>query len=92
MANPAQDDTDGDNCGNICDGDFNQDGDIKVGELFVIIDFLGLFDELHNMSEPVTDDVKVGDIFVVIPFLGFPAGPSATTEGTLACPLPAEPM
>jgi hypothetical protein len=85
--NPDQDDTDADDCGNLCDADYDQAGDIGITDFN---SFRGAFltvSELHKHVEPIPgQSVGIGDFnFFRSTFLGTP-GPSGTTAGTLACP------
>lgn len=85
-ANPAQDDTDGDDCGNICDPDYTQSGLVGFGQIITTINQFALISPLHNLTEPVNDQVGFADIIKSINFFNNPAGPSGTTAGTTACP------
>ena len=86
-ANPAQDDTDGDFCGNVCDPDFDQDGVVGFADLFRCFPHFGTFSHECDFTEPIGGDlIGFGDILSMFAFFGFPAGPSGTTAGTLACP------
>jgi hypothetical protein len=86
--NRAQDDTDGDGCGNACDADYNNSGRVGMAD----------FNELRSAWGEMDDDEKchfepipgctVGFpelFFFADHFLGTP-GPSGTTAGTTACP------
>ena len=91
MANPNQDDTDSDFCGNVCDPDYDQDGTVGFGDVFLSVDpsFLNVV-PLHDHTEPVggTSVIGFGDWFVLIDYLFSDAGPSGTTPNTVACPFP----
>ena len=88
-ANPAQDDTDFDDCGNLCDGDYDDDGFVGI------LDF-GLFsaayltqdeEKIHRDGQVVGGTVGFLDFgFFSGAYLTVP-GPSGTTAGTVACPL-----
>ena len=87
-ANPSQDDTDLDDCGNLCDADYDQDGIVGM------LDF-GQFTAayLTNDEEKCHIDGSIAGCTVGITDLGFFAnafltvpGPSGTTIGTVACP------
>jgi len=85
--NSAQDDTDLDDCGNLCDADYDQLGDIGITDFN---SFRGAFltaSDLHKHTQPVPGQtVGIGDFnYFRSTFLGTP-GPSGTTAGTLACP------
>jgi hypothetical protein len=88
-ANPAQDDTDGDACGNICDADYDGDGGIGFLDFGVFSAKFGSTDELYMHVEPVDGDSRsVGFLdfgYFSAAFSGVP-GPSGTTVGTTACP------
>ena len=86
MANPAQDDTDGDLCGNVCDPDDDHTGTVTVANLFAVVPSIGLGVPEHRMFEPVNVAVTVADLFQMVPFIGFPPGPSGTSAGALECP------
>ena len=85
-ANPAQDDSDGDACGNICDADYDQSGVVDIFDLFLFLDFFTTVDALHNHTEPVGDAVGIFDLFAFLDMFTLLPGPSGTTVGTLACP------
>ncbi len=87
-ANPAQDDTDGDDCGNICDADYDQSGgSVDFTDLFDFLDFFGLTDALHDHTEPVGGGpIDFTDLFLMLDMFGLPPGPSGTTVGTAVCP------
>jgi hypothetical protein len=87
VANPAQDDTDGDDCGNLCDANYDQGGTVGFGDFgsFTNTGF-GTTNELYNHTEPVTDTVGFGDFGFFTQNFGSPPGPSGTTAGTVACP------
>lgn len=87
IANNAQDDTDGDDCGNYCDADFDQDG------VTGFLDF-GQFGQAFqtNDEEKCLQGVIPG---CTVGFLDFGVfgqrfqtapGPSGTSAGTVACP------
>ena len=75
MFNPLQDDTDGDLCGNVCDPDFNQDGQTNVFDILSMLP-LGTVDPNHDLTNPIGDVVNVFDILVLLPWSGLPGGPS----------------
>ncbi len=89
--NPAQDDSDSDKCGNVCDADFNQLGNTNVTDF-------GLFGQKYGKTGAesfciaighvvpgctvnVSDFGRFGQLYLKAP------GPSGTTPGTVACPL-----
>jgi len=93
-ANPAQDDTDGDYCGNICDCDYNQNGAVTIadfGQFAVVFGTTG--HALQQHVEPISADNAVNIVDFGSCFVGRfdqpgpePPGPSGTTPGTTACP------
>jgi hypothetical protein len=86
-ANPAQDDTDGDDCGNLCDADYDQDGVVDMADFNVFRRCVSSPLELCKHVEPVSIPlIGIADFnYFRSAFLGTP-GPSGTTAGTLACP------
>jgi hypothetical protein len=89
MANPAQDDTDGDDCGNLCDANYDQGGNVGFGDFgsFTNSGF-GTSQEVYMHVEPIGGGrlVGFGDFgFFTGNFATVP-GPSGTTAGTTACP------
>jgi len=85
--NAAQDDTDADFCGNLCDADYDQAGDIGIADFNSFRAAFLTVSELHKGVEPVPgQSVGIADFnFFRSVFLGVP-GPSGTTPGTVACP------
>lgn len=85
--NAAQDDTDADDCGNLCDADYDQTGTIVVADFN---GFRGAFGQpipLYKGVEPVVGaNVAVSDFNFFRGAFGGTPGPSGTTAGTLACP------
>jgi len=90
LPNPAQDDSDGDFCGNLCDADYEQDGTVDFGDFGAVIAYFGnkgaAYEEYCH-TEPIAP-CTVG--FASFGFLmrnyGSTPGPSGTTPGTIACP------
>ena len=86
-ANPAQDDTDADDCGNLCDADYDQSGLVGFTDF---IDFASAFDttdEEKCHDEPIAGcTVGYADYGYFYGAFGFVPGPSGTTSGTTACP------
>jgi hypothetical protein len=97
-SNPFQDDTDGDDCGNLCDADYSQAGVVGLPAF-------GLFVAAFNTNEenfchfelasppaaapgPVAGNCVVGldDFGYFVSVFNTPPGPSGTTDGTVACP------
>ena len=75
--NSIQDDTDADDCGNLCDADYDQSGAVDFGDFGSFASHFGEISELHNHTEPVTDTVDFGDFgFFASAFGAGPPGPS----------------
>ena len=86
--NPQQDDTDMDNCGNLCDADYNQSGDVGFLDFG---EFSGAY--LTQDEEKCHIEGSIPGCFVGFLDFGFFSGayltvpgPSGTTAGTVACP------
>ena len=88
-ANPAQDDTDGDYCGNLCDADYTQDGKVGIADAGRFAACFYQFNcALYQHVEPISDNnfLNIADFgYLASAFGGIP-GPSGTTPGTTACP------
>jgi len=88
--NAAQDDTDHDYCGNLCDADYNQDGRVGIGDFGkCLAPFFGLPNsELCQHVEPISPNsvVNVADFGYFSSAFGGIPGPSGTTPGTVPCP------
>jgi dipeptidyl aminopeptidase/acylaminoacyl peptidase len=84
--NPAQDDTDGDDCGNVCDADYDQTGSTGFSDYGAFINAFGTFDLDFDHTEPVTGPAGFGDVGAFNSLFGSAPGPSGTTSGTIACP------
>ena len=88
--NPAQDDTDGDDCGNLCDADYNQSGTVTFadfGQFGIVFGLTG--HPLQQHVEPISaaNVVNFADFgYFGTAFGAGPPGPSGTTAGTTACP------
>jgi hypothetical protein len=91
VANPAQDDTDGDDCGNICDADYDNNGVVGFSDFGQFVaNFNQTGHPLQQHNEPV-DPVRVvgfADFGYFVSVFNVPGsvGPSGTTVGTTACP------
>lgn len=93
--NPFQDDTDGDDCGNLCDADYTQSGKV---DLAAFGEFVGAFNTTEEEKchfelvgpppGPVAGNCLVGldDFGFFVGVFNISAGPSGTTAGTTACP------
>lgn len=64
-ANPAQDDTDGDDCGNVCDGDFDQDGIVGNSDRGIISAAVGTVNPGVDVTEPIGDEIVPNDVILV---------------------------
>jgi len=87
--NSDQDDTDGDNCGNLCDADYTQTGSPGFPDFGQFTGAFGSSNQLYMHVQPLD---SVGRA-VGFPDFGFfsgnfgkAPGPSGTTTGTTACP------
>ncbi len=85
--NPAQDDTDGDNCGNLCDADYDNSGAVGFPDFGAYTSAFATTDEEFQHIEPIPGGtVGFPDFgFMTANFATVP-GPSGTTSGTTACP------
>jgi hypothetical protein len=90
VSNSAQDDTDGDDCGNLCDADYDGNGAVGFPDFGEIVDAYGGPDAQKCHVEPIPGCV-VGfpDFGFLVATYAFAPGPSGTTAGTTACPTPA---
>jgi hypothetical protein len=84
--NSAQDDIDFDDCGNLCDADYDQSGTVGFGDFGSFAQNFGTTNQLYNHTEPVYDTVGFGDFGFFAANFGTNPGPSGTTAGTVACP------
>ena len=90
VANPLQTDTDADDCGNVCDYDVDNSGDVATFDIFAVVPWLGMINPATDLTLPVGNTVDTFDIFAIVPVLppggaGI-SGPSGTTAGTALCP------
>lgn len=85
-ANPAQDDTDGDSCGNVCDGDFDQNSVVGYSDVGALTGAVGTTNPNLDVTEPIGDVITTADSQALAARFGAPPGPSGTTPGTTACP------
>ena len=89
--NPLQDDTDTDDCGNICDADYDQSGLVDFGDFGSFASAFGAVgNTLQQHAEPISAVsprvVDFGDFGVFANVFNSVPGPSGTTVGTTACP------
>jgi len=86
VANPSQDDSDGDSCGNVCDADFDQDSVVAFSDMTYLQANIGTTNSNFDLTEPIGDELTMEDFNAFkAAYLSAP-GPSGTTSGTLACP------
>jgi hypothetical protein len=87
--NEFQDDTDGDDCGNVCDADYDGDGGVGFLDFGVFSAMFGSTNELYMHVEPIDGGSRAVGIldfgYFSSAFSGIP-GPSGTTVGTTDCP------
>ena len=86
--NPDQDDTDGDDCGNLCDPDYDNNGSVGFSDFGQFAPAFGTTNnEEYCHSETIPGcTVTFADFgFFAGRYGGIP-GPSGTTAGTTACP------
>jgi hypothetical protein len=86
VANTAQDDTDGDGCGNRCDADYNNNGFVNFIDFSQFSAAFGTFDSEKDHTVPMTGPVGFLDFSFFSANFGTVPGPSGTTTGTTACP------
>jgi hypothetical protein len=86
--NAVQDDTDGDDCGNICDADYDQSGAVGFGDFgYFTGNCFGKSNPLCDHIEPIDGNVLgFGDFGAFTSMFGTVPGPSGTTAGTIPCP------
>jgi hypothetical protein len=86
-ANPTQDDTDRDDCGNLCDADYDDSGLVNYPDYLAFVGALGTTDEEKVHTDPVSGKtVGHRDWGFFIGAWGSVPGPSGTTSGTVTCP------
>ena len=93
-SNPFQDDTDGDDCGNLCDADYDQNGIVGLSDFGCFIGQFSTADENKCHFEAEDPDGPIeGNCLVGLDDFGFflgvfntVPGPSGTTAGTIPCP------
>jgi hypothetical protein len=85
--NTGQDDTDLDDCGNLCDADYSQTGTPDFGDFGAFVANFGSTDEEMCHAEPIPGcTVDFGDFGFFVANFGVVPGPSGSTAGTTACP------
>jgi hypothetical protein len=87
IPNPAQDDTDADDCGNLCDADYDNSGTVGWVDFGIFGQCFQSDNELCQHVEPIGDRaVGFADFGFFAGAFGSAPGPSGTTAGTTACP------
>jgi hypothetical protein len=84
--NTAQDDTDGDDCGNLCDADYDDDGVVNFIDFSAFSFAFGSNDLEKDHTDPVVGPISFLDFSFFSNAFGSTPGPSGTTTGTTACP------
>jgi hypothetical protein len=85
-ANSAQDDSDGDDCGNLCDADYDNSGLVNFIDFSGFSAAFGSMDLEKDHTQPVSGPVGFLDFSFFSAAFGSTPGPSGTTVGTVACP------
>ena len=85
--NPSQDDTDQDDCGNLCDADYDNNGIVGFPDFGAFVGAFGSTNEEFCHTEPIPGcTVGFPDFGFVVANFGVVPGPSGPTAGTTACP------
>jgi hypothetical protein len=85
--NPDQDDTDSDDCGNLCDADYDNNGIVGFPDFGQFVTAFGTGDTEKCHVEPISGcTVGFPDFGFLVSSFGMAPGPSGTTSGTMACP------
>jgi hypothetical protein len=85
--NAAQDDTDADDCGNLCDADYDDGGTVGFSDFAQFAAVFGSGDEEKCHIEPIAPcTVGFSQFAFFAQNFGSTPGPSGTTDGTAACP------
>jgi len=84
--NVAQDDTDGDGCGNICDPNYSQSGAVSFADFAAFSAAYLTVNPNIKVTEPVANAVSFADFAKFSAYYLSPPGPSGTTSGTTPCP------
>ena len=85
--NTAQDDTDVDNCGNICDSDYDDTGLTGFPDFGQFVLAFGTTDMEKCHNEPIPGClVGFPDFGSFVQMFGTAPGPSGTSTGTTRCP------
>ncbi|MBW2715918.1 MAG: thrombospondin type 3 repeat-containing protein [Deltaproteobacteria bacterium] len=86
VSNLNQDDTDGDDCGNLCDADYDDDGVVNFLDFSAFSNAFGSNDLEMDHTPPVAGNINFIDFSFFSNAFGSTPGPSGTTTGTTACP------
>jgi hypothetical protein len=86
VPNPDQDDTDGDDCGNLCDADYDNSGLVGFVDFGAFSGAYGSTNLKMDHTETVEGPVGFVDFGFFAGAYGSTPGPSGTTTGTTACP------
>jgi hypothetical protein len=85
--NTGQDDIDGDDCGNLCDCDYDQSGTCGFSDFLQFAGAFGTTDEEKCHVETIAGcTVGFADFLFMAANFGKVPGPSGSTAGTTACP------
>jgi hypothetical protein len=85
--NTGQDDTDLDDCGNLCDADYSETGVAGLADFGAFVAAFAGTDEQKCHVEPIPGCVVgLGDFGFFVANFGVIPGPSGSTAGTTACP------
>jgi len=85
--NTNQDDTDRDDCGNLCDADYDNTGRVGFPDFGAFVGAFGSTNEEFCHTEPIPGcTVGFPDFGFMVANFGLVPGPSSTTIGTTACP------
>jgi hypothetical protein len=86
--NTAQNDTDGDACGNLCDADYENSGTVGFPDFLQFASAFGTTTDQEKCHVEPIPGCTVGfpDFLYFAGAFGSAPGPSGTTVGTTACP------
>ncbi len=74
VANPGQEESDGDIYGDACDGDFDNNGTVNFGDITILLGLQGQAGPKGDLD--LNGTVNFGDITVLLGLMGNPPGPS----------------
>jgi hypothetical protein len=87
VSNDLQEDTDLDDCGNLCDADYDNNGSFGFTDFGLFVPAFGTTDEEKCHIQPIVGcTVTFADFGYYLANFGALPGPSGTTAGTTACP------